>query len=97
MKIEFDSFGSKDCYIEYIENPDTPQDIIKIVQSGKTVMEIVGDRDQWGLFISFYLSGKDCFTIAQEDQTRSFIDALIIALTKLKSLTFETTSPTVSE
>ncbi|AMV20439.1 hypothetical protein [Planctomyces sp. SH-PL14] len=47
-------------------------------------------RDQWGTWIAFQGSGG----VAQEDETVSFIDALIAGLTELKKATdFGTKAP----
>jgi len=47
----------------------------------------------WGTWITFKI-GESSHTIAQEDGTMSFIDALIASLTKLREITdFETVPP----
>lgn len=56
-------------------------------------LQIHADRDMWGTWITFCI-GESSQTIAQEDGTMSFIDALIASLTKLKEITdFETKPP----
>lgn len=55
-------------------------------------LTIDAERDQWGTWITFSI-GDAHHTIAQEDGTMSFLDAMIAALTKLKELDFETTPP----
>jgi hypothetical protein len=49
-------------------------------------LTVHADFDQWGVWITFKI-GESSFTIAQEAETRSFLDALIASLTKLKEMT----------
>lgn len=59
---------------------------ITVFTHGRKGLEIFADRDQFGTFISFSsLAGGQ--VIAQEDETRSFLDSLIAALTEMKKLT----------
>lgn len=70
---------------------------VTIHANQKEAGSIVADRDQWGTWITFQI-GNEGFTIAQEDGTMSFIDAMIAALTKLKGITdIETTPPVLKE
>lgn len=60
-------------------------------------MTISTDLDQWGTYISFEI-GTNRFTVAQEFGRMSFVDALMLALTKLKETTdFNTKPPVVKE
>lgn len=76
---EFDSHGQGVMRLELQE--DRGQDSIVVVNaaSGEDAVMLSSWRDQWGVFHS--VTG---FTAAQEDGTRSFIDALIKALTELR-------------
>ena len=69
-------------------------DIHLFVSGGNNNAEysvIQTDRDQWGVWITFA-----SINIAQEDQTRSFIDAMIKCLTEMRRLTeVETKDATV--
>lgn len=50
--------------------------------------------DQWGTWITLSM-GEELFTIGQEDGTRSFLQAMIDGLEKLKNLSdFQAKSPT---
>lgn len=66
---------------------------ITIYTDTKKVGEIDTLRDQWGTYISVNVEGKGGFTIAQEDGTMSFVDALMAALTKLRNITDIETQP----
>lgn len=43
-------------------------------------------RDMWGTYITFRIGDKEQ-TIAQEDETMSFIDAFVTTLNKMKNIT----------
>ncbi len=108
-KWEFDSYsdfhwqeikdGNVDKTKSWVELSDTEdEDVIgqKVVvyRDRIPVLEIITDRDQWGTYITLKGGG----TIAQEDGTKSFIDALIAALAQLKNITdLDTTPPIESE
>lgn len=74
---------------------------IVVTEDNKIGMEIHADRDQWGTFITFSVigpSGSQAITIAQEDGTKSFIDALIGALERFKGIcNLDTEAPNVTE
>lgn len=104
---EFDSYSSKHWEEKragevketrsWVELADTDYgQQVTVVRDTKEVCQIQADRDQWGTWISFQIGDKG-FTIAQEDGTMSFLDALIAGLTKLKDLTFETTPPLLKD
>ena len=66
-------------------------DALVVVQNNTTHVLVEVDRDQWGVFLT--IGG---IRVAQEDKTRSFIDALIGGLQKIKSQNeFDTTPATV--
>lgn len=56
------------------------------------VMRVSIYRDQWGTYITFQIDDKS-FTIAQEDGTKSFMDAFISGLIGLKPITDIDTKP----
>lgn len=97
FELEFDSHGSNDRdYIQYITDyKNNHDDLIKIVVDGREELNISTWRDMWGTYITFSI-GKEQFTVAQEDETRSFIDSLLFCLNKLRKITdFKTVSPTI--
>lgn len=70
---------------------------LTVYTNRKPGLEIIADRDQWGTWITFSIDGKGV-TIAQEDGTMSFVDALIAALTEFKKITdIETKPPIVTD
>lgn len=90
---EFDNFGS--TYKSWIDFSKTDYghcvslyaDVDKDPNLVKDPnLAIYADFDQWGIWITFQI-GESRFTIAQEAETRSFLDALIVSLTKLKDMT----------
>jgi len=63
---------------------------LEVFLNKEVKLAIEADRDQWGTWITFNV-GDQSFTVAQEDQTMSFVDSLIEALTEFKKFTdFET-------
>ena len=85
---EFDSFPNKVGKVVLKESQDDDSIVLDI--GGEEIKLIEADRDQWGVFLTI---GR--VTIAQEDGTRSFIDALSKALNELKLRNeFETTEAT---
>lgn len=67
---------------------------ITIITNCTPQMMIESYRDQWGTYITFNIDEKQ-FTVAQEDGTESFMDALMSALTKFKNLTDIQTMPAI--
>lgn len=95
---EFDHCGHP-CVVGRIEIrtylPKRVQQTLVLVLDDEEVVLMTVNRDQWGVWyevmnalidndgkLSHYLQST---TIAQEDGTRSFIDALIKALTQLRN------------
>ncbi len=79
--------------VKVTTDPENWQKVLTVIANQKPQLKIIADRDQWGTWITFSI-GESHFTIAQEDQTKSFLSALISGLTKLKEITdFETTEP----
>ncbi len=86
---EFDNFGS--TYKSCIDFSNTDHGYSLSLYEGAEENEnpnliVYADFDQWGVWITFKI-GESSFTIAQESQTRSFLDAIISSLTKLKEMT----------
>lgn len=89
---EFDNYGS--TYKNWIDYSNTnygqsillyqDTDLNKVNKDPS--LSIYADFDQWGVWITFKI-GESSFIIAQEAETRSFLDALIASLTKLKDMT----------
>lgn len=74
-------------YIEY--DPKFPS--LWVIANGRRVLIASTDVDQWGTWVHFQTD----FAIAQEWGTRSFMDALIAGLDRLKSVcNFKCTPPT---
>lgn len=74
---EYDQYGHpREVHqIKVLESTEDPIGKI-VIDTGSEQIEILSfDRDQWGLWMA--VNGH---TIAQEDGTRSFLDALIKAL-----------------
>lgn len=67
---------------------------ITVFANCNPVLVIDADRDQWGTWISLS-NGEKSQTIAQEDGTMSFIDAMIAALTKIRRITDINTKPPI--
>lgn len=74
---EFDCYESRACRIDIRESAGL--DELVICMNGQEVTLVIANRDQWGVFLSV---GGSC--IAQEDGTRSFIDALIGSLQQIR-------------
>ncbi len=101
---EFDSFSI--CYWDEQKqgNIDATKSWVEIFETDggqkltifvnrEPILSIDAERDMWGTWITF-LMGNLGKTVAQEDQTMSFVDALIAALTKFKQITdIETEAP----
>lgn len=101
---EFDSFST--CHWEEQKqgNVDKTKSWIEIFETDggqkltifvnrEPILSIDAERDMWGTWITF-LMGDVGKTVAQEDQTMSFVDALIAALTRFKEITdIETEAP----
>jgi len=73
---EFDSHGHPATVgsVEYCEDDDMGSQVV-LRLNGKEHVILKSWRDQWGVFIEL---GDIC--VAQEDQTRSFVDGLIKCL-----------------
>lgn len=73
---EFDSYGHPSTVgsVEYLEDDDMGSQVV-LRLNGKEHVILKSWRDQWGAFIEL---GGIC--VAQEDQTRSFVDGLIKCL-----------------
>ena len=76
--LEFDNYPNKIGTVEVIEN-DNNQDEMWISDGNHRKLLLDAYRDQWGVFLS--IGG---ITIAQEDGTRSFIDAMIKGLLRIR-------------
>lgn len=92
---EFDNWGKpkKVGTIQVVEIEDGNESTL-ILNTGDETKEIIhAYRDQWGTYVS--ICG---ITIAQEDQTRSFLDGLIKCLQKIRDDNeHETKSATITE
>jgi hypothetical protein len=81
LSFEYDQYSRprKVHHVKVLEHEEDP--IAKLViDTGETEIEILNiDRDQWGVWL-----GCNGHTIAQEDDTRSFLDALIKGLQYVK-------------
>jgi hypothetical protein len=78
--------GKIDKTKSWIEFSDTENGQRATVFSNrKAGLTIDADIDQWGTWLTFKI-GDSGHTIAQEHGTKSFIDAMIAALTKLKDI-----------
>jgi hypothetical protein len=77
--IEFDNYGhprkTGRIEIRELENEDDMGERLVLVLNDEETTLLTSDRDQWGTWYSI----QDR-TIAQEDGTKSFLDALIHAL-----------------
>ena len=91
MRAEFDIYGNPMKEGEVIvktnfEDYDDPEsNCVSLKFDGKETQLIKADVDQWGTY--YTINGV---TVAQEFDTRSFLDALIKGLTKFRE-TFEST------
>ena len=82
--------GNIDKTKSWVELSDTEDgQKITVFTDRKPGLIINADRDMWGTWITF--SGEQ--TIAQEDGTMSFVDAMIASLQKLKGITDIETKP----
>lgn len=82
---EFDDYPYEST--SHISLSDTEYgQIIKVNTDQKSVLKIFAHRDMWGTWITFQI-GESEITIAQEDETKSFMTGLIDALQKLKGIT----------
>lgn len=78
---EYDQYGHprSSHQIKFLESTEDPIGKL-VIDTGSEQIEILSfDRDQWGLWM-----GVNGHTIAQEDGTRSFLDALIKGLQSVK-------------
>lgn len=79
--LEFDNCGLNESpKIEIKLDPENGSSLIFLNSNNEETLLFEFIRDQWGVYIS-----SNDFCIAQEDGTRSFIDALIKCLIKLKN------------
>lgn len=90
---EYDQYGHPRTAhtVKVLEEPD---DVIAklVIEAGDKQIEILNiDRDQWGVWLT--IGGH---TIAQEDGTRSFLDALIKNLQYVRE-TYEWKCPDATE
>lgn len=95
-KWEFDNFDftKTESYIQ-LSSFDRGQNIT-VHADKQDGLSIEAFRDQWGTYITFTIGDKSQ-TIAQEDGTKSFLEGLIAALTKIKEITdFDTKSPVLT-
>ena len=82
--IEFDDCSEEEGAVEVRQDEHT-QSVVLRVGDNETVIA-TADRDQWGCFIGIGDVG-----VAQEDGTRSALDAVIKGLQKLREMNeFET-------
>lgn len=77
-KYEFDDFPDQIGHVELRSGEH--DDTIVTCLNGKETVLVEACRDQWGLWLTI-LGGVE---IAQEDKTRSFLDALIKCLMELR-------------
>lgn len=70
-------------WVEYVETEDGER--ITVFTNRKAGLTLSADIDQWGTWLTFKI-GESSHTIAQEHGTKSFIDAMIAALTKMKDI-----------
>lgn len=91
----FDSYGANPpddkCDVELQENEDGNISLVVSLHDKKLYIDT--NRDQWGLWITLSI-GESAITVAQEDCTRSFLDALIDGLKELKRNTCKLLPPT---
>lgn len=96
---EFDDFDGPNKAKSWVELFQIPGGLaglkLSVFSNEEEHLSIEADRDQWGTWLTFSM-GEQNFTIGQEDQTKSFLDALIAGLLKLKELTL-TIPPTYTE
>lgn len=92
FKAEFDNFGDIPTpgYIELKENGLNASVVLVIDNHEEELLSI--SRDQWGVW--FHTKEN---TIAQEDSTRSFLDALIKTLQEVKEYECDCSSSTVTK
>jgi hypothetical protein len=93
--VEFDNYAipRKVGSLQIIEDEDEPNSKLVVNTGDKAVVVLDAYRDQWGVYLT--IGG---ITIAQEDNTRSFLDGLIKCLQKIKDRNeFETKSATIIE
>jgi hypothetical protein len=90
--------GNVDKTKSWVDFSDTEDgNLVTVVTDRTPGLTIQAVRDMWGTWITFKI-GEYSHTIAQEDGTMSFMDALIASLTKLKEITdFRTVPPTLEE
>lgn len=84
------------------DDPDYPDSELAVTVGDQEFMRIDIWRDQWGTYLTFELGDATKTkiggpTIAQEDGTRSFLDALILGLTELKRLCDFHTKPSTND
>ena len=87
---QFDSFGSG--FGRVVIREQARETLVVIEGVGEEIVLLQADRDQWGVWLEF--AGV---SVAQEDQTRSFLDAVIKALTEVRRRNeYGTTDATVT-
>ena len=89
---EFDIHPRSVGKVELLEN-DYNEDRLVVRIGEREIVVVEGDRDQWGVYLT--VGG---ITIAQEDKTRSFLDALVGGLKVMRDRNEHDTKPaTVAE
>jgi hypothetical protein len=103
MTNDVDGSAASDCYAAQFDDfesgygrvviRDRGCETVVVIEAGGTEHVLLrADRDQWGVWLEF--AGV---SVAQEDQTRSFIDAVIKVLTEVRRRNeYGTTDATVS-
>ena len=107
MQWEFDNYSSEHwqeikagnvdktkSWVELSELDNGNELALSLFLNREKNFQILTYRDQWGTYISLVLNGKGV-TIAQEDETMSFVDSLIAGLNELKAITDYKTKPPV--
>lgn len=100
---DVDASASADCYAAQFDDfssgcgrvvirEQVRETLVVIESGGEETVLLRADRDQWGVWL-------ECagVSVAQEDQTRSFLDAVIKVLTEVRRRNeYGTTDATVS-
>lgn len=84
----FDNYPEQKGELKLISPDDenNGSDMVLDVRSGDKTLSVECYRDQWGTYITFKI-GSEAITVAQEDGTRSFMDALVHALGQMQVIT----------
>jgi len=81
-KWTFDNYSRGESEVVLLDS-DVDETRIAVRVEGVDKMRLELYRDQWGTYLSFWVGGEE-FTIAQEDGTRSFLDAFLAAIAECR-------------